>query len=261
MNIKHTLLVLFFITGALSSAANEAGKKTEKAPASEAVKEMSPYKGTEVKQFAKEPLIKAPSAIDVDSQGRVWVAEIVNYRSQNGKRPEGDRIVILEDTNGDGAADKNTIFYQDPDFISPHGICVIGPGKAVISLPNQVILLEDTDGDLKADKKKIIFKDMGKAQHDHAVHAFVQGADGRLYFNCGNAFNKVVDADGKIVVDKAGYEVTTGYQSPYWQGMVFRCDEDGSNFETLAWNFRNPWDLTVDSFGNVMQSDNDDDGN
>ena len=55
--------------------------------------------------FASEPMMLSPASIDVDHRGRVWVAEIVNYRGHNGKRAEGDRIIILEDTNSDGSVD------------------------------------------------------------------------------------------------------------------------------------------------------------
>ncbi len=58
----------------------------------------------------------------------------------------------------------------------------------------------------------------------------------------------------------AGNEVTAN-RKPYQEGMVFRCNLDGSEFETLGWNFRNNWMVTVDSYGSVWQSDNDDDGN
>ena len=57
--------------------------------------------------FASEPMILSPSSIDIDHRGRVWMAEIVNYRRHNGKRAEGDRILILEDTNGDGVAESS----------------------------------------------------------------------------------------------------------------------------------------------------------
>src|SRR5690606_34762961 len=76
--------------------------------------------------FASEPMLLSPSNIDVDHRGRVWVCEIVNYRGHNGKRPEGDRILILEDTDGDGQADHQKVYYQGEDVISPHGICVLG---------------------------------------------------------------------------------------------------------------------------------------
>ena len=56
--------------------------------------------------------------------GRIWICEIINYRGK-GKRPEGDRILVLEDTDKDGKADKATTFYQGKDIDSPHGVCVL----------------------------------------------------------------------------------------------------------------------------------------
>src|SRR5205807_67426 len=64
----------------------------------------------------------------------------------------------------------------------------------------------------------------------------------------------------KPVIDLDGNEVNN-HGHPYRMGMVFRCDQDGSNVETLAWNFRNNYEVAVDSFGTLWQSDNDDDGN
>ncbi|MBL9178384.1 MAG: NPCBM/NEW2 domain-containing protein, partial [Verrucomicrobiaceae bacterium] len=61
-----------------------------------------------VQLFASEPMMLSPSSIDIDHRGRVWVCEVVNYRKHNGERAEGDRILILEDTDGDAKADKST---------------------------------------------------------------------------------------------------------------------------------------------------------
>jgi hypothetical protein len=66
--------------------------------------------------------------------------------------------------------------------------------------------------------------------------------------------------DTALVVDVAGNDITNKGK-PYRQGMVFRCHPDGSEVETLAWNFRNNYEVCVDSFGTLWQSDNDDDGN
>jgi len=222
------------------------------------------HEGMTATLFAMEPNVQDPSAMDVDAKGRVWVAEIVNYRGKNGLRPEGDRIVVLEDSDGDGVSDKTTVFYQENDFRSPHGVCVIGEGKVIVSVGDRVLILTDTDGDLKADKKEVLFSKIGGSQHDHGIHAFVPGPDGRLYFNFGNSGKQIADSNGKVVVDKSGREVKESRNplaQPYRQGMVFRCEPDGSKVETLAWNFRNNWDLAVDSYGTIWQSDNDDDGN
>ena len=225
----------------------------------ESLKALEVAEGMKVELFASEPMLLSPSSIDIDHRGRVWVAEIVNYRGHNGKRPEGDRILILEDTNGDGVADTSKTYYQGRDIDSPHGVCVLGD-KVIVSAGEQVIVFTDKNGDDKPDDKKILFNVVGGKQHDHGIHAFCFGPDGKLYFNFGNASRGLKTPDGKVIIDKAGNEIRD-HRKPYQQGMVFRCDPDGSNVETLGWNFRNNWEAAVDSFGSIWQSDNDDDGN
>ena len=203
-------------------------------------------------------MLLSPSAIDIDARGRVWVAEIVNYRGHAGKRPEGDRILILEDTDKDGRADKQTVFYQSPAINSPHGVCVLG-NKVIVSALGAIHVLTDENGDDTADRDDLLFTGIGGPQHDHGVHQFMFGPDGKFYFNIGNAGDQLRDRNGQKIIDLDGKEVAQ--QRPYQQGLVFRCDPDGSNVETLGWNFRNNWEVTVDSFGTIWQSDNDDDGN
>ncbi|MEZ6134545.1 MAG: NPCBM/NEW2 domain-containing protein [Pirellulaceae bacterium] len=209
--------------------------------------------------FAAEPQLLSPSNIDIDHRGRVWVCEIVNYRKHNGKRPEGDRILILEDTNGDGVADKEKVFYQGRDIDSPHGVCVLG-NKVIVSAGDKVQVFTDIDGDDKPDSQEVLFTGIEGTQHDHGIHAFIFGPDGKLYFNFGNSGKRIKDKNGQPIIDMAGNEVAAN-RTPYQEGMVFRCNLDGSEFETLGWNFRNNWMVTVDSFGSLWQSDNDDDGN
>ncbi|MEY3175513.1 MAG: hypothetical protein RLZZ436_3427 [Planctomycetota bacterium] len=219
--------------------------------------------GLEVQLFAAEPKLLSPSNIDVDHLGRVWVCEVVNYRrfanGNNPDRPEGDRILVLEDSNGDGMADRETVFYQGRDIDSAHGVCVLG-SRVIVSAGDSVFSFYDDNGDLKADRKEVLFTGIKGTQHDHGIHSFTFGPDGRLYFNFGNSGEELHTPDGKIVVDLAGNEVRAA-RKPYQEGMAFRCEPDGSRVETLGWNFRNNWELCVDSFGTIWQSDNDDDGN
>jgi putative membrane-bound dehydrogenase-like protein len=213
--------------------------------------------------FAAEPLLSSPADIDVDARGRVWVCEVVNYRGKKETRPEGDRILVLEDTDGDGRADKQTVFHQGRDVDSALGICVIGEGpgrKVIVSCAPDVLVFHDDDGDLKADRRETLFTKTGQPQHDHSVHAFVVGPDGRWYFNFGNTGKSVHDAEGNPVKDRFG-NVVDDSGNPFRQGMVFRCRPDGSDFEVLGHNFRNNYEVAVDAFGTLWQSDNDDDGN
>ena len=212
---------------------------------------------------AKEPLLSSPSDIDVDARGRIWVCEVLNYRGKKNTRPEGDRILVLEDTDNDGIADRQTVFHQGRDVDSALGVCVIGEGpgrKVIVSCAPDVFVFHDDDGDLKADRRESLFTKTGTPQHDHSVHAFVVGPDGRWYFNFGNTGKAVHDKDGQPVKDRFG-NVVDDSGKPYRQGMVFRCKPDGTDFEVLGNNFRNNYEVAVDAFGGLWQSDNDDDGN
>ncbi|HSU52627.1 MAG TPA: PVC-type heme-binding CxxCH protein [Candidatus Dormibacteraeota bacterium] len=270
-----TLIFNLFLGTFVAGAANPLG--TGPTAASECANQFKTAEGLQVSLFASEPMVRNPTDFDIDERGRVWVAEGVNYRSSFQRwgtlESAGDRIVILEDTNGDGLADKQTVFYQDPSINAALGVCVLG-NKVIVSDSPNVILLTDTDGDGKADKRELLFTGIAGVDHDHGVHAFSFGPDGKLYFNMGNEskhlfypLQKEVPLHGllgnvpmKPVVDVEGNEVNaTG--KPYRMGMVFRCNLDGSEVETLAWNFRNNYEVAVDSFGTLWQSDNDDDGN
>lgn len=214
----------------------------------------------EVHTFATEPMLKNPTNIDIDERGRVWVTEAYNYRPDINGNPTnalGDRIMILEDNNGDGRADTAKVFYQGPEIDAPLGICVLG-NRVIVSQSPYIWSFYDDNGDDKADRKEILFQGLSGEQHDHGAHAFTFGPDGKLYFNCGNEGKQLKDKNGKFVLDQDGKPIN---QQNYRQGMIFRCDPDGSNVEFLGHNFRNPYEVAVDSYGTLWQSDNDDDGN
>jgi len=226
-----------------------------------AVGSLNVASGLEATLFAAEPMLTNPTNIDVDARGRVWVCEAYNYRpaiTGNPTHKEGDRIVILEDTNQDGKADVSKVFYQDPSIESPLGIWVQGNRVIVSDSPN-VWVLTDDNGDDKADRKELLFTGIGGEQHDHGMHTFVFGPDGKWYFNFGNEGRQLMDKDGKPVIDIATGKAIN--RQNFKQGMVFRCDPDGKNVELLGQNFRNNYEVAVDSYGALWQSDNDDDGN
>jgi putative membrane-bound dehydrogenase-like protein len=214
----------------------------------------------EITTFATEPMLKNPTNMDIDSRGRVWITEAFNYRpaiAGNPTNPAGDRIIILEDTNGDGKADNQKTFYQSPDLNAPLGIAVLDSMVIVAQSP-YIWRLYDDNHDDKADRKEILFQGIGGEQHDHGAHAFTFGPDGKLYFNLGNEGKQLLDAKGNPVLDQDGDIIGP---KKYKQGMVFRCNVDGTQVECLGQNFRNNFEVAVDSYGALWQSDNDDDGN
>ena len=217
----------------------------------------------ELTLFASEPMMTNPTNMDIDDRGRIWITEAYNYRTQlNPKNPTkaaGDRILILEDSDGDGKADKSTVFYQGTDISSALGIAVFG-NKIFVSVSPNVFVFTDENGDDVPDSKEVLFTGVGGVQHDHGMHAFTFAPDGKLYFNYGNEGKGLHKGDGSPILDPMGRPINSD-TAPYQEGMVFRCDPDGSNVEILGWNFRNNYEVAVDSYGRMWQSDNDDDGN
>ncbi len=230
----------------------------------------------EAQIWAETPLFYNPTNLDVDIKGRVWITEAVNYRSFNNDstsrlhHSKGERIIILEDTNGDGKADASKVFVQDEDLIAPLGIAVI-ENKIFVSCSPNLIVYTDEDGDDIPDKKEIFLTGFGGRDHDHSLHSLIAGPDGKFYFNAGNA-------GPHIVTDKAGWTLRSGSLytggSPYntandpglksddgniWTGGIgLRINPDGTGLEVVGHNFRNAYELAVDSFGNMWQNDNDD---
>ena len=257
--VRSAALVLFLALLADSAPAWAQAQSGDVRAAKNAVAGLDVAPGVEATLFASEPAITSLTNIDIDARGRVWVCEVVNYRKNRGRRKAGDRILILEDTNGDGRSDKQTVFYQGRDVDSAMGICVLG-NRVIVSCSPNVLVFTDVDGDDKPDRKEILFSKTGQPQHDHSAHSFLFGPDGKMYWNFGNTGGAVHDYKGQPIVDLAGHTVVDNGR-PYYGGMPFRCDLDGGRFEVLAHNFRNNYEITVDSFGTLWQSDNDDDGN
>jgi putative membrane-bound dehydrogenase-like protein len=217
-----------------------------------------------------------PTNMDIDHKGRVWVTEAVNYRNYNNDstrvlhHSSGDRVVILEDTNHDGKADKSKVFVQDKDLVSPLGIAVIG-NKVIVSCSPNMIVFTDENGDDIPDKKEVFLSGFGGKDHDHSLHAVVAGPDGNWYFNTGNA-------GPHMVTDKGGWTLRSGSiytgGSPYnrenrgnmrsddgkvWVGgMALRISPSGKNLKVMGHNFRNSYESYVDAYGNLWQNDNDD---
>ena len=231
--------------------------------------------GLKATLWAESPQLYNPTNIDVDRRGRVWVVEAVNYRSFNNpdssrrSRGQGERVVILEDTDNDGVADTSKVFVEDEDLISPMGIAVIG-NKVVVSASPSLFVYTDTDGDDRPEKRETLLTGFGGKDHDHALHAVTAGPDGRWYFNVGNAGPHVVtDQSGWTLRSGSIYNGGTPHMGDNRPGLVsddghvwtgglaLSVEPSGEGLEVLAHNFRNPYELAVDSYGAIWSNDND----
>jgi putative membrane-bound dehydrogenase-like protein len=238
-------------------------------------------KDLEISVWASAPMLKNPTNMDTDQHGRIWVAEGVNYRGQQKRQPEGDRIVVLQDTDGDGKADKSWTFVQEPFLLAPMGIAVID-NKVVVSMTPDLIVYTDVNRDAKfdpaVDKREVLLTGFNGRIHDHSLHSVTVGPDGQWYWNSGNCGAMFTDKSGKTFRIGSAYDPYYGRSNPGdmgWNpreiagsksddghvwigGFAARMNPDGSGVRIIGHNFRNSYEQTVTSFGDVFQNDNDD---
>ena len=236
--------------------------------------------GLEVTLWARSPMLANPTNIDFDAQGRLWVNEGVNYRTYNkgGKRrPEGDRVIVLSDTQGKGFADSVQTFVQNPEWTSPLGIAVIDNVVYVSHAPTITKYTDvNRDGkfDAAVDKQETFLTGFGGQDHDHSLHAVVAGPDGKLYINSGNCGAVVTDKSGKTFRVTSGYVDERGGKWPFdakanigtksddgfvWSsGFSGRLNADGTGLEIIGNGYRNSYESVPSSLGDLFQGDNDD---
>jgi putative membrane-bound dehydrogenase-like protein len=235
--------------------------------------------GFEVTLWASSPLLRNPTNIDIDRDGRIWVAEGVRYRSHHARQPEGDRIVVLQDKDGDGKAESTHTFVQEPALIAPLGVSVID-NKVVVSQPPDLIVYTDVDRNLRfdpaVDRREVLLTGFHGINHDHSLHSVTVGPDGKWVFNSGNTGGMFTDRSGKTfrifgayrdgpvgpfknphdIAAHAGKPSDDGHV--YVGGFTARMNPDGTNVEIIGHNYRNSYEQSVTSLGDIFQHDNDD---
>ena len=234
--------------------------------------------GLEIQPWAASPMLYNPTNMDTDQKGRIWVTEGVNYRRKSDRQPNGDRIVILEDTDGDGKADSSKVFWQDPELVSPLGIGVFD-NVVIVSQPPNLIKLTDVNRDLKfdpasGDTREVLLTGFNGKNHDHSLHSLTAGPDGKWYFNQGNTCGVFTDKSGKTFRIGSTYYQSGGGEWPvdtkaisgeksddgfvYVGGFTVRMNPDATHAEIVGYGYRNSFEQTINSRGFVFQNDNDD---
>ena len=194
-----------------------------------------------VELFAAEPDIIKPITFNFDERGRLWIVEAMDYPNEvlNGN-PGDDRIKILEDTNGDGRADKFTVFAEHLNL--PTSLTFANGGVIVAAAPH-FLFLKDTNGDDKADVQQVLNTGWG-IRDSHAGPSNLQyGPDNHIWG----------------AVGYSGYSgQMNGNQMQFTQG-AYRFKPDGSEFEYMTQSTNNTWGLgfseTFDVFGSTANND------
>ncbi len=211
-------------------------KVQEPLPPAESLKLAQVPAGFELSLFAAEPDIEDPIAITWDHRGRLWVVEALDYPNGlvSGERGN-DRLKICEDTDGDGRADKFTVFASGLSLATS---AVHAAGGVIASDGPRMLFLKDTDGDNRADERRVLFE--GFKMHD--THAGVSnlrfGFDGWIYGTVGYA----------------GFEGTVGGVPLKFDTGVFRFLPDGSKLEFLGKTTNNTWGLGFTESFDVLGS-------
>lgn len=207
-------------------------------PAEEAARTMQVPEGFQVTLFAGEPAVKQPIGFAIDDRGRLWVAEAYNYPNHGTKA--GDRIIILEDSDGDGQHDKRTVFFDKLNYVT--GI-EVGFGGAWVMSPPSMYFIPDRNGDDVPDSEPQVLLD-GFGNHANAhnlANGFSWGPDGWLYGTHGRTNWSLLGKPGTPQKDRVRFD-----------GGVYRYHPTRHVWEAYADGTTNPWGIDWNDYGEAF---------
>lgn len=220
--------------------------------------------------FAEHPQIVTPTGLDIDPQGRVWAIESNTHFPPDGyKGHPTDRLLVLQDKDGDGRADDVSVFADGfthamsvavgrvgmaagkNDNAASHSSYPSHASSAFVATRREILLVVDDDADGKADRRERIvhLETAGNYPHN-GLAGFAFDATGWMYFG----FGENLGADYKLV-GSDGTTLTGGGEG----GNVYRCRPDGKELSQVATGFWNPHASCIDAFGRLFTVDNDPD--
>ena len=246
--MRHALVWLLALTAAVSAdqirpEPNRGGEIDLAARDPKvALARLKPAAGYEISLFASEgqfPELTKPMAMTFDTRGRLWVLTSPTYPHYMPGVAPNDKLIILEDVDRDGRADKSTIFADR--LHQPMGF-ELGDGGAYVSHQPNLLFLRDTNGDDRADERRVILHGFGTEDSHHAIHAFTWGPGGGLYFQEGTFLHSQVETPyGPVRLENAG---------------VFRYEPRTEKLSVfVSYPFANPWGHVVDRWGQNFVSD------
>ncbi|WP_182866032.1 PVC-type heme-binding CxxCH protein [Stieleria mannarensis] len=194
--------------------------------------------GLEVSLWAENPMLNKPIHMNFDPQGRLWIASSEAYPMIEVGQAMPDKVLVLEDSNHDGTADKSTVFADG--LLIPTGIAP-GDGGVYVAQSTDLLFLEDTDGDGKADRRERVLSGFGTEDTHHNLHTLLFGPDGRLYMNQSVYTRTDAETPHGVVRLKAG--------------GGFRFDTRHRRMDVFFRGLWNPWGHQFDALGNSFMSD------
>ena len=246
--MSRPFLVLALLTSPLVAAEFPALYNSEPTqgspmPAAEAAQQMKLPPGFKAQVFAAEPDVQNPVAMAWDARGRMWVAENYTYaeRSKRFDLSLRDRVVVLEDRDGDGKAETRHVFTDDVQMLT--GI-EVGRGGVWLMCPPQVLFIPDRNGDGVADGAPQVVLDgftVAKDNYHNFANGLKWGPDGWLYGRCGHS------CPGKL-----GVPGTPEEQRIPLAGGLWRFHPERKVVEVLTHGTTNPWGHDWDRHGEAF---------
>ena len=248
-----------YATAGLWNIARQEGRNAKFLTAEEAVKEMTVQPGYKVNAWASEPMVTQPMAFCWDDKGRLWFAENRDYETRStGFSGSGDsRIIILEDTDRDGKADKRIVFAEGIPFPSA---LAVGFDGVYVGAPPNLLFIPDRDHDDKADMKdiEVLLTGWGIRDRHETINSFHWGPDGWLYglegFATPSKIRKPVGKGKLYQHDEAFPEDLLEAEGVDINGGVWRFHPTKKEFEVVAHGFSNPWGIDYDAKGQLFIS-------
>ena len=194
--------------------------------------------GFEVNLFVSDPMIDKPIQMAWDEQGRLWLATSNSYPQPLPGQTPNDKIFVVEDVDGDGKADKSTVFADG--LLTPTGIAV-GRGGVYVANSTEILHLRDTDGDNRADERSVILSGFGADDTHHLIHTFRWGPDGMLYIN-------------QSIYIFSHIETPWGIKR-LRGGGIWHYDPDTRKLDVLSYGMVNPWGHIFDGWGQSFATD------
>jgi putative membrane-bound dehydrogenase-like protein len=201
-----------------------------------------------VELFAENPDIMTPTGLAVASDGRVFVAEShTHFRPDDYDGPAADRILIFEDSDGDGRADKRTIFHEG--FTHVMDIEFHHDGSLYVATRRDIHRMRDTDGDDKADEvTRIVWLDTKGDYPHNGLSGLAFDFDGGLNFGLGENLGADYTLQGTDGISFRG-----GGEG----GSTYHVWPDGKRLRRVSTGWWNPYGMCTDAFGRVFGTDND----
>lgn len=194
--------------------------------------------GLEISLFAESPMLAKPVQMNFDPQGRLWVACSAIYPQIEPNQPATDKIIVLEDKNGDGKADTSTTFADG--LLIPTAV-VPGDGGVYVGQSTDLLHFKDTNNDGKADEQRRVLSGFGTEDSHHNIHTLTWGPDGHLYFN-------------QSIYIRTDSETPNGVLR-LKSGGVLKLQPRSLDFETLLYGFCNSWGHIFDEYGQSFTTD------